>query len=120
MIAKSRGFEVTGYDRAVSSLTDRLEDAGISIDYQPSPAAIAEADVIIYTAAVNNDHPEMAEAVRLGKPLVRRAEFLGYIMKDDRNRIGVSGMHGKSTTTSMLSQIFMERFRECFFNFLQA
>lgn len=108
MIAKDRGFEVSGYDRARSNLTEKLEDAGISIDYEPSPASIDSCDAVVYTAAMKDTHPEMAEARAKNKPLVKRAEFLGYIMQRYKNRIGVAGMHGKSTTTSMLSQIFME------------
>lgn len=108
MIAKDRGFTVTGYDRSRSNMTEKLEDAGIEIDYQPSPGKVDAADAVIYTAAMHPDHPEMARAAATGKPLVKRAEFLGYIMQRYSNRIGVAGMHGKSTTTSMLSQIFIE------------
>ena len=108
MIAHSRGYEVTGYDRARSNLTQRLEESGIVVDYEPSPENVEKADVVVYTSAMKADHPEMKCAAEAGKPLVKRAEFLGYIMQRYRNRIGVAGMHGKSTTTSMLSQIFME------------
>ncbi|MBQ7160767.1 MAG: UDP-N-acetylmuramate--L-alanine ligase [Clostridia bacterium] len=108
MIALDRGFEVTGYDKSRSSLTEKLENAGIAIDYEPSTGAVDLADAVIYTAAMKPDHPEMAHAAATGKPLIKRAEFLGYIMQRYVNRIGVAGMHGKSTTTSMLSQIFME------------
>ena len=108
MIALDRGFEVTGYDRSRSSLTEKLENAGIHIDYQPDLSAVDDSDAVVYTAAMKPDHPEMKRASEAGKPMIRRAEFLGYIMQRYDNRIGVAGMHGKSTTTSMLSQIFME------------
>lgn len=108
MIAHDRGYDVTGYDRSSSNLTERLEQAGVSIDYDANPAAVDKADVLVYTAAMSMSHPEMMRAAELGKPLIKRAEFLGYIMQRYRNRVGVAGMHGKSTTTSMLSQIFME------------
>ncbi len=108
MIAHDRGYEVSGYDRSSSNLTDRLEAAGVSIDYDPTPSAVDQADAVVYTAAMSMTHPEMARAAELDKPMIKRAEFLGYIMQRYRNRVGVAGMHGKSTTTSMLSQIFME------------
>jgi len=108
MIAKNRGYAVTGYDRSRSQMTEKLEDAGIPIDYRPDPDKIDLADAVIYTAAMPAEHPEMKRASETGKPLVKRAEFLGYIMQRYKNRIGVAGMHGKSTTTSMLSQIFIE------------
>lgn len=108
MIAIDSGLTVTGSDRAPSDLCLKLEKAGAKITYGHAAENVDGADAVVYTAAVKDDNPEMMRAKELGIPLLKRAEFLGYIMKDYRNRIGVAGMHGKSTTTSMLSQIFME------------
>ncbi|MDD6265072.1 MAG: UDP-N-acetylmuramate--L-alanine ligase [Clostridia bacterium] len=108
MIAVDLGFHVTGSDRNQSELCMKLESAGAEITYGHKPENVVGADAVIYTAAVKSDNPEMKNAGALGIPCLKRAEFLGYIMKDYRNRIGVAGMHGKSTTTSMLSQIFIE------------
>ena len=65
-------------------------------------------DVLIYTAAIKQDNPELVKAKELGIPLLTRAEFLGQIMLNYPMAIGVSGTHGKTTTTSMLSQIMLE------------
>ncbi|MBR5515898.1 MAG: UDP-N-acetylmuramate--L-alanine ligase [Clostridia bacterium] len=107
MIAKDLGFTVTGSDRSSSEATEKLENAGIKIIYAHKAENVINSDAVVYTAAVHNDNPEMAKAIELGLPLIKRAEFLGYIMQSYKNRIGVAGMHGKSTTTSMISEIFM-------------
>ncbi len=107
MIAKDRGFEVTGSDRTRSEATEKLESAGIKVIYAHEASNIEGCEAVVYTAAVHDDNPEMARAIELGLPRIKRAEFLGYIMQAYKNRIGVAGMHGKSTTTSMISEAFM-------------
>ncbi len=107
MIAKARGFEVTGSDRQRSEATEKLEAAGIKVIYAHEADNVEGCDAIVFTAAVHDDNPEMARAIELGLPRIKRAEFLGYIMQAYKNRIGVAGMHGKSTTTSMISEVFM-------------
>lgn len=108
-IMLSRGFTVTGSDMRESQITDHLESLGAKIFYQQTADNIsADIDVLIYTAAVKQDNPELAKARELGIPLLTRAEFLGQIMLNYPMAIGVSGTHGKTTTTSMLSQIMLE------------
>ena len=107
MIAKDRGFEVTGSDRSRSEATEKLEASGIKLIYAHDAQNVEGCEAIVYTAAVHDDNPEMARAIELGLPRIKRAEFLGYIMQAYKNRIGVAGMHGKSTTTSMISEVFM-------------
>ncbi len=107
MIAKNRGFTVTGSDRNKSEATEKLENAGIKVIYAHEAENVESCEAIIYTAAVHEDNPEMARALELGLPRIKRAEFLGYIMQAYKNRIGVAGMHGKSTTTSMVSEVFL-------------
>lgn len=107
MIAKDRGFTVTGSDRQRSDATEKLEAAGIRVIYAHEASNVDGCDAIVFTAAVHDDNPEMARATELGLPRIKRAEFLGYIMQSYKNRIGVAGMHGKSTTTSMVSEVFM-------------
>ncbi len=108
MIACRRGYEVTGTDRAESDATRKLEAAGIKITYEHKAECVLGADAVVYTAAVHEDNPEMAKATELGIPKIKRAEFLGHIMRPYANRVGVAGMHGKSTTTSMVSEAFLE------------
>ena len=102
-IAIADGFKVTGSDRTLTDITDRLTDEGAVIFEGHSANNIEGADLIVHTAAVKSDNPEMAAATEAGIPLIDRAEFLGAIMKNYSHAIGVSGTHGKTTTTSMLA-----------------
>ena len=105
-ISMLRGHSVAGYDRTPSKLTRTLEDAGIRVYYESSAEHIRDVDVLIYTVAIPESNEEYKTAGELGIPRISRADFLGYIMSTYNARIGVSGMHGKSTTTSMLERIF--------------
>lgn len=105
----SRGFTVTGSDSHESKITDHLESLGAKIFYNQVAGNISSnIDVLIYTAAIKQDNPELVKAKELGISLLTRAEFLGQIMLNYPMAIGVSGTHGKTTTTSMLSQIMLE------------
>ena len=107
-IAKTRGDEVTGSDRAPSHLTDRLQnEMGIRIFFPQSRENVGDADVVVYTAAISDDNPELFEARKRGIKCIPHSEYLGQIMLDYPCRIGVSGTHGKSSTTGMLASVFM-------------
>lgn len=106
-ISHIRGFRVGGSDQMQTALTDRLTDAGIEIFYSHEASHIEGYDAIVYTVAIAPDNPEYTAALARGIPCISRADFLGYIMTGYRNRIGVSGMHGKSTCTSMCALSFM-------------
>lgn len=105
-ISHLRGHIVSGYDRTPSPLTKQLEALGIPICYTSDASNLGDADMLVYTVAIPGTQPEYAEAIRRGIPVISRADYLGYIMSGYTSRIGVSGMHGKSTTTAMLEQIF--------------
>ena len=105
-ISHIRGFRVGGSDQMQTALTDRLTDAGIEIFYSHEASHIEGYDAIVYTVAIAPDNPEYTAALARGIPC-SRADFLGYIMTGYRNRVGVSGMHGKSTCTSMCALSFM-------------
>ena len=108
-ILLKEGFTVSGSDSRESELTRHLEAAGASIHYRQCAENItAGIDVVVYTAAIHPDNPEYAAAVQAGIPLLARAELLGQIMRNYRHAIAVSGTHGKTTTTSMLSLILLE------------
>ena len=102
---------VTGSDRAPSAVTKRLEESGIRVFCPQSAENLDKAgriDRVVYTAAIPEDNPELKEARRRGIPCMRRSEYLGQLMKQYSVRIGVSGTHGKSSTTGMLAHLFLE------------
>ena len=106
-VALTKGFKVTGSDRAESAITDKLAQHGAVIHIGHSAQNVHGADLVVHTAAVHEDNPEMQEAHRLGIRLVDRAEFLGAVMKEYPHAVGVSGTHGKTTTTGMLAHALM-------------
>ena len=102
------GAKITGSDRTESPVTDKLEALGVKITYAHLPENVEGADLVIRTAAVHDDNPEIARAHELGIPVIERAQAWGSIMLAYRNAICVSGTHGKTTTTSMLTLIGMQ------------
>lgn len=100
-ISKKRGYRVGGSDRARSGLTERLEAEGIEIFYTHSADNLEGYDAVVYTVAISADNPEYVRARERGILCVSRADYLGFVMTGYRRRIGISGMHGKSTCTSM-------------------
>lgn len=105
---KARGFTVTGSDGVRSSVTEMLESKGITV-YSPQQAGNItdheKPDFIVYTAAIHPDNPEMKAAEELDIPLYTRAGLLGQVMKAYGMPVAVAGTHGKTTTTSMLSEM---------------
>ena len=107
-ILADRGFRISGSDSKESSLTGHLVGKGITVLYGQSAQNITpDIDLVVYTAAIHNDNPELCAARETGIPCMTRAELLGQIMKNYPVPIAVSGTHGKTTTTSMISEIFM-------------
>ncbi len=103
------GFPVTGSDTHRSHVTDHLSNLGISIAYEQRAEDLSKSlGLVVYTAAVKEDNPELCEARRLGIPVMDRAELLGQVMLQYQNAVAVSGTHGKTTTTSMLSLMMLE------------
>ena len=111
-IAHLRGHEVAGYDRTPSDVTRALARDGINVYYDEDAAHVSGIDALVYTVAMPETNAEYAAAKAAGIPCISRADFLGYIMTSYRRRVGVSGMHGKSTTTSMLERIYTEAGRD--------
>lgn len=99
---------VTGSDLMETKITNHLSNLGIKIEYGHHPEMIDDADIIVYTAAIHEDDPERIRVQELKKPSFERAEFLGKLMTLYENRLCISGTHGKSTTTGMVSLIFLE------------
>lgn len=108
LVLKGMGMEVTGSDMNASVSTDELIGQGIPVAIGHRAENIEGADCIIRTAAAHNDNPEIAAARAAGIPVFERAQAWGEIMKSYHNAVCVSGTHGKTTTTSMLTHILME------------
>ncbi len=108
-MALKAGKTVTGSDRVSSASTKALEEKGAVVYYGQCGENIdmAKPDFVVYTAAIHPDNPEFVRVKELGIPAYSRAEYLGELMYDYTHRVGVSGTHGKSTTTGMLSSIYM-------------
>ena len=107
VIAKDLGCQVSGSDDNINqNAIKELIEMGIKVYSPLSASNIKDPDLVVYTAAVHTDNPELAAAIDSGIHSITRAEYLGYIMTGYKNRIGVSGTHGKSTTTAMLYEIF--------------
>lgn len=106
------GMTVTGSDMNSSVSTDELISKGIEVHIGHSAENIEGADCIIRTAAAHNDNPEIAAARAMGIPVFERAQAWGLIMREYKNAICISGTHGKTTTTSMITHIFMEAQRD--------
>ncbi len=102
------GAIVTGSDVAESKITKHLEDLGIKIYYGHHPEVITNQDFVIYTAAIKEDDLERKKAQELNIPSFERAEFLGKLTLLYQNTLCISGTHGKSTTTGMVSTIFRQ------------
>ena len=108
-ILHEEGFTISGSDSKESDLTKSLEAKGMRIFYgQCAENIIPGIDLVVYTAAIREDNPEFAAAKAAGLPMLTRAELLGQIMDNYKQSIAVAGTHGKTTTTSMISQILLE------------
>jgi UDP-N-acetylmuramate--alanine ligase len=102
------GITVTGSDASESEITEKLQSNGITVHIGTNPALVEKAKLVIHTAAIKQDHPELIAAKYNNIPIVERSDFVGYLTKIYKDTIGVSGTHGKTTTTSMLSVCFLE------------
>lgn len=101
------GAKVSGSDMAENTNTERLKEMGVKVYKGHAAANVGDADVVVYSSAIQYGNPEISEARARQIPLIPRAEALAEIMRLKRG-IAVAGTHGKTTTTSMTSAIFLE------------
>lgn len=107
-ILLKENFVVSGSDSKESQLTKKLSNLGAIISYSQTADNITkDMDFVVYTAAIHPDNPEYAQAVAYQLPMLSRADLLGQIMDHYKRSIAVAGTHGKTTTTSMMSQILL-------------
>ena len=107
-ILKYWGFTVTGSDANESPIIKRLQKNGIYARVGHDFENLANSDIVVYSAAIKQDDPEIVKAKELGIPTIERADFLGKITSCFEDTICISGTHGKTTTTSMISCCFLE------------
>lgn len=106
-MVRQRGARCTGSDVAEGPVVDALRCDGFDIALEQGPASVPHGcDLVVASAAIGPDHPEIAEAERRGLPVRKYAAMLGEMMRG-RTGVAVAGTHGKSTTTSMLSHVLI-------------
>jgi len=101
------GLAVQGSDQSESPAVGRMRHMGVHVSIGHDAGNIRGAEFLIRTAAIHDDNPEIAAAHAAGLPVFERAEAWGAIMRDYKNALCISGTHGKTTTTSMCTHIFM-------------
>lgn len=107
-ILHAMGYEVSGSDDLESDNVARLRSLGISVSLPLAARNIRDPEAVVYTVAVSDTHPEMQAAKALGVPVIERAALLGMLTRHYPRSLAVAGTHGKTTTTSMVSQILLE------------
>ena len=108
-IMLEEGIKVSGSDRSDSKIIKNLQTSGAHIHINHDPKNIrGDIDLVVYTSAIPDDNPELLRAKELNIEIMDRAEFLGAVMKNYKHSICVSGTHGKTTTTGMLSSVLIE------------
>lgn len=106
-ITSSMGYIITGSDAKISDTVKKLINNGITVYEGHSAKNVINAQLVVYTAAVKEDNPELVNARALNIPIMERSDYLGELMKKYKDNICVCGTHGKTTTTSMLSLVFI-------------
>ncbi len=103
----SKGYEVSGSDTSDGDTLRRVKSYGIPVYMGHEKSNVNGAELVVYTAAVKQDNPELAAAREQGIPTIERSVMLGILSRRFQNSVAVSGTHGKTTTTAMISQILI-------------
>lgn len=111
-ILHSKGYELTGSDNNESDPLERVKSLGIKVFMGHNADNIKDAQLVVYSAAISQDNPEIVAAKEQGIPLMERSHLLGALTRHYDNVIGVCGTHGKTTVTSMITQILILNKRE--------
>ncbi len=111
-VLQGKGVAVTGSDMQQSGTVEHLVSLGIPVTIGHQPESVEGAGCVIRTAAVHDDNPEIAAALAAGIPVFERAQAWGAIMRHYQNALCVAGTHGKTTTTSMCTHIFLAAGRD--------
>ncbi len=106
-ILHSKGYELSGSDNNETDTLARIRNLGIDVKLGQCAENINEAEMIVYTAAIMSDNPELIAAKNSGIPTFERSKLLGAVSRKFKNCVGIAGTHGKTTTTSMLTQLLI-------------
>ncbi len=107
-ILANLGFSVTGSNNVDSEILHTLRKAGIKVFIGHNAQNVVGSDCVVYTAAIPQNNVELVHAKELGIPTIERSDFLGELTRCYKNTIAISGTHGKTTTTSLVSLCFLE------------
>ncbi|MFA6309171.1 MAG: UDP-N-acetylmuramate--L-alanine ligase [Clostridia bacterium] len=107
-ILHNEGYNISGSDITPSNITDKLEKMNMKVYIGHSESNIKDPNLVVYTAAIKESNPELAKARTLNIPVIDRAALLGEIMRRYPYSVAISGTHGKTTTTSMVTMIMLE------------
>ncbi len=103
----ANGKTVSGSDSVKSNMTFELEKLGAKIFYKHSANNLKKAQVVVYSSAIPEDNPELKKALKKHLTVIKRSEFLNLILSKYKFRIAICGSHGKTTTTAMISEVFI-------------
>ncbi len=106
-ILSSKGYELTGSDVNESDPLKRVRNLGAKIFMGHNAENVHGADLVVYSAAISSDNPELKEAMRLNIPTMERSKLLGALTRQYDRCIGICGTHGKTTTSSAVTQMFI-------------
>lgn len=106
-ILHKKGYAISGSDNNESDQLKRLRTLGIDIKMGNLAQNIGECDIVVYSAAISQDNPELVEARKRGLPTIERSKLLGALTRSFSNCIGVCGTHGKTTVSAMLTHILI-------------
>ena len=106
-ILHSKGYELTGSDNNPSDPLKRVQNLGIKVFMGHNAENVKGAELVVYSAAISKDNPELLEAEKMGIPTMERSHLLGALTRKFENVIGVCGTHGKTSVTSMITQILI-------------
>lgn len=108
LVLKKYGYNITGSDKSEGDMIQTLRENGIPVFIGSNAESVKSADIVVYTSAINQHDPEFVRAKSLDIPTYERAKFLGLLLECYEEPICICGTHGKTTTTSMTSSIFVD------------